>query len=184
MAFLTLPGRNLRYPSESRVPIYPAIQPRANIATAIAQALPQLLKELDPVERAKSDAQLAYYNYLKSHPSGTTKPMTDYQRLMASLAVKKLGMAQQKLHINDNFWAPYEAALHGGGSNDSATVPATPPPPVPQASSALPQADPDYKNPNYIGLGTTSAAPSLSLSPEFYQDLQDNPNGPDLSSSA
>jgi hypothetical protein len=184
MAFLTLPGRNLRYPSESRVPIHPAIQPRANIATAIAQALPELLKQLDPVERAKQDALLAHYNYLKSHPSGT-KPMTAYQQAMLDLATQKAGVAQQKQHFNNTFLAPFYRAARGWkGPDKPAKAPLVRPagsPPPTGASVALPITDPDYQSSNYIGLGdqpaSSSSAPSLSLSPEDYQDLQLYPLG-------
>lgn len=129
---------------------------------ALAQALPQVLKELDPVERAKRDAQLAYYNYLKQNPTGT-KPMTAYQKAMYGLALNRAKVANQKQNILSGFWQPYEQALHHG-SNDNATSPATPPPPV-TANPATPP----------VQSSGIMSSPSLSLAPNDYLNLQSAP---------
>lgn len=77
MAFERLPGRQLHFPSEGSVAVkpIPAVFPTAAI---VQQAIAGILKTIDPVERAKNKALIAYYNQLAEN--GGTKPMTPQQQ--------------------------------------------------------------------------------------------------------
>lgn len=116
MAFERLPGRQLQLPTEGHVAVkpVPAVFPTAAI---VQQAIAGILKSIDPVERAKNQALIAYYGQLAANGGAkamTPQQLATYQNTL--LHNKALIDAQNKYKLPDEYFSAPQTSVNSAAA--------------------------------------------------------------------